>query len=112
MNPGKLNSRIVIKRIVKSDDGYGGFTNTISVYNTIWGDVKQISGKRESDNGQRSTKTEVELICRADTIDAVISGCGQDWLFQVEGNSDTYRINDLFQSELKYFTKIIGTKIV
>ena len=111
MNPGKLNSRVIIKRIVKSSDGYGGFTNSISVYNTIWGDVKQISGKRESDNGQRSTKTMVEIICRADTIETITTNVGDDWIFQIEGNDDTYRIDDLFQSELKYFTKIIGTKI-
>lgn len=110
MNPGKLNSRVIIKQINKSSDGYGGFTNTVSTYDTIWGDVKQISGKRDSENGQRSTKTQVEVICRAKTIDAVNAGAGDDWIFQVEGNSNTYRINEIYESELKYFTKIIGTK--
>lgn len=111
MNPGKLNSRILIKQINKSSDGYGGYSNTVSTYDTIWGDVKQISGKRDSENGQRSTKTEVEIICRAKTIDAVNAGATKDWTFQIEGNSDTYRVNQMYQSELKYFTKIIGTKI-
>ena len=60
MNPGKLNTRIIIKQLIKSADGFGGFTNTVTTYATIWGDVKQISGKRDTNNGQRSTKTQVE----------------------------------------------------
>ncbi len=41
----------------------------------------------------------------------VNAGATKDWTFQIEGNSDTYRVNEMYQSELKYFTKIIGTKI-
>lgn len=111
MNPGELNTRIIIKQLIKSADGFGGFTNTVTTYGTIWGDVKQISGKRDTNNGQRSTKTQVEVICRARTIDDVNANATEDWIFQIEGNNLTYRVNDLFQSELKYYTKIIGTKI-
>ena len=100
MNPGELNTRIIIKQLIKSADGFGGFTNTVTTYGTIWGDVKQ-----------RSTKTQVEVICRARTIDDVNANATEDWIFQIEGNNETYRVNDLFQSELKYYTKIIGTKI-
>ncbi len=109
MNPGKLNTRIAIKNIVKSSDGYGGFTNTITTTDTIWGDVKEVSGKRDTQNGQRSTKTQVEVICRAKTIDNVNSNANDDWTFEIEGSN--YRVNEIYESELKYYTKIIGTKI-
>tara|TARA_R100001244_G_scaffold38568_1_gene34881 strand:- start:159 stop:485 length:327 start_codon:yes stop_codon:yes gene_type:complete len=107
MNPGKLNTRVIIKQFNNTSDGYGGVTNTLSTYSTIWANVKQIDGEKSSKYGQRETKTNVELLCRAETIDQLPG----EYVFQIDGSSDNYRINNVFESEFKYITKIIGTKI-
>ena len=108
MNPGKLNTRVIIKQINNTADSYGGYTNTLTTYSTIWANVKQIDGEKSSKYGQRETKTNVELLCRAETIDGINL---TEYVFQIDGSSDNYRINNVFESEFKYITKITGTKI-
>ena len=51
MNPGKLNTRIVIKQLSKASDGFGGFQDGDTTYSTIWANYKQIKGDRSSENG-------------------------------------------------------------
>ena len=43
MDAGKLDSKITIKRLVKSPDEFGGFTSTLSEVATVWCNLKQIS---------------------------------------------------------------------
>jgi len=44
MDAGKLDSKITIKRLIKSPDEFGGFTSTLSEVATVWCNLKQISG--------------------------------------------------------------------
>jgi len=110
MNPGKLNTRVLIKQLLKSDDGYGGFTNTLTTYDTIWASVKQVDGDRSSEFGQIETKVRVELLCRKNTITPITDAI-KEFIFQIEGNDVNYRVNNIYQSEFKHITKITGTKI-
>tara|TARA_R100001460_G_scaffold78266_1_gene119285 strand:- start:64 stop:405 length:342 start_codon:yes stop_codon:yes gene_type:complete len=111
MNPGKLNTRIVIKQLSKASDGFGGFQDGDTTYSTIWANYKQIKGDRSSENGQRQTKTNVQLICRTATIDSINTGASTNWFFQVENETGDYRINDIFESDYKNYTTIIAEKI-
>ena len=111
MNPGKLNTRIIIKQLTKTADGFGGYQDGSSQYTEIWANYKELRGPRSSENGQRQTETFVQLICRTDTIKAINAGASSNWFFEVEGESVDYRINDIYQSDYKNFTTIIGVKV-
>jgi hypothetical protein len=112
MNPGKLNTRIQIKQMSKTGDGFGGWTSSVSNYIAIWAKFSELSGIRETTDGQRQTRTEVELICRSDTINFIKDNIGgQEWFFEIEGNAKDYRINEIYESDYKNHSKIKGTKI-
>jgi len=108
MNPGKLNTRIVIWQLTQITDGYGGFLEGTNEFSTIWVNYKQLKGDRSTENGQRATRTDVELIARTDTIDYVNANATSNWFFKIEGESDTYRINNIFESEYKNHINILG----
>jgi hypothetical protein len=99
MQSGKLNSRITIKRLVKTDDGFGGFNSTLSDIATVWCDLKQISGEISDKFGKREHETKIELLM-------IIIGD----IFIVENDSQNYRINEKFDSELKFLTRLTATK--
>jgi|14BtaG_2_1085337.scaffolds.fasta_scaffold104286_2 head-tail adaptor len=111
MNPGKLNTRIVIWQLTKVADSYGGFQEGSTEYITIWANYKQLKGDRSTENGQRATRTDVELISRTNTIDFINTNATSNWYFKVEGESDNYRINNIYESEYKNYTTINATKI-
>ena len=107
MNIGKLNTRIQIKKLTNVSDNFGAWTNSVTDYIDIWAKYKQVKGLRTTTDGQRQTRTEVELICRADTIDFIDTNIGgQEWFFQIDGVNEDYRINDIYESEYKNYTKI------
>jgi hypothetical protein len=106
MQSGKLNSRITIKRLVKTDDGFGGFNSTLSDIATVWCDLKQISGEISDKFGKREHETKIELLMRKKTSDLIIIGD----IFIVENDSQNYRINEKFDSELKFLTRLTATK--
>ena len=82
MNAGKLDKRVLIKRQTKTSDGFGGFTSISATQNTIWANVS-------------FTKGDVTL-----TTD----------LLQIENISGLYQINDMYDANYKYYTKLIATK--
>ena len=106
MQSGKLNSKITIKRLIKTDDGFGGFTSTLSDIASVWCDLKQISGEIGDSFGKRSHETRVEILMRKKTADLIIIGD----IFIVGTGSQNYRINEKFDSELNFMTKLIATK--
>lgn len=106
MQSGKLNSRITIKRLVKTDDGFGGFNSTLSDIASVWCDLKQISGEISDKFGKREHETKIELLMRKKTSDLIIIGD----IFIVENDSQNYRINEKFDSELKFLTRLTATK--
>lgn len=109
MDAGKLNDRVILKTISKTSDGYGGFTDSVSTNKTIWANVQDISGEIKSENGRRSWNTQIEIICRKKAVDSVNP---RTHVLQVEGNATEYRINEIFNTDQKYYTKILATKIL
>ena len=108
MQSGNLNSKITIKRLSKTADGFGGFTSTLSDVATVWCDLKQISGEIIDNFGKREHETRVEILMRKETADLIVIGD----IFIVGTNPQNYRINEKFQSELDFITKLTATKSV
>lgn len=107
MDAGKLDTRVVVKRLTKSADGYGGFSSTKATVSTIWAFKKDISGDINSDNVHRKIYTDIELIVRKKTAETI-----QDTdILQIEGTSNEYRINAMFDSSHKYYSTIKAIKI-
>jgi len=104
MNSGDLDTRVAIKRLTKSADGYGGTTAAKSTASTIWAKKMDISGKFDSENGRRKIYTDIELIVRKKTAETIQDN---DLL---EVGSDEYRIMEIFDSKHKYFTTIRAIK--
>ena len=103
MQAGKLNSKITIKRLVKSPDGFGGFTSTLSTVASVWCDLKQINGEISE---KCDHEIEVEILMRKKTADLIVIGD----IFTIEGGSQNYRINEKFELDLDFHTKLTATK--
>lgn len=107
MDAGKLDTRVVVKRLTKTADGYGGTTASKSEISTIWAYKKDTSGDITTQNVQRKKFVDIELVVRKKTADTI----EDNDILQIEGNSTEYRINSIFDSEHKYFTTIKATRI-
>lgn len=107
MDAGKLDTRILVKRLTKTSDGFGGTTSSETTAFTIWAKKKDKRGEVKSVNSQRKLYTEIELIVRKKTADNLV----YTDILQIENESDKYRINELFDSQEKYFTTIKATRI-
>ena len=107
MNSGKLNTRVLIKRLSKTSDGYGGSSSTISTYKTIWANKKEKSGEIQMSNGKINRYIEIELIVRKRTADEILNND----ILQIDGNSSTYRVNGIFESKQDFYKIIKATKI-
>lgn len=106
MNAGKLDKRVLIKRQTKSSDGFGGFTSTSATNNTIWAKVDYVAGEVENTSGRRKRKLIVEIIVRKKAADNILITD----LLQIENITGLYQINDIFDADYKYYTKIIASK--
>ena len=106
MNAGKLDKRVLIKRQTKSSDGFGGFTSTSATNNTIWAKVDYVAGEVENTSGRRKRKLVVEIIVRKKAADNILITD----LLQIENITGFYQINDMFDADYKYYTKIIASK--
>ena len=107
MDAGKLNQRITIKRLTKSSDGFGGFNSTLSDVKTMWCSLKEISGEVKDEFGKRERYVEVELLVRKKSANDITIGD----IFIAEGNTDEFRINNMYQSKLDFYVEIKATKI-
>lgn len=107
MDAGKLDTRVIVKRLTKTNDGYGGTTATKATQTTIWAYKVDVSGDIKTQNVQRKKFIDIELVVRKKTADDILD----EDILQIEGNSTEYRINEKFDSEHKYFTTIRATKI-
>jgi len=106
MQSGKLNSKIIIKRLVRTADNFGGFTSTLSDVATVWCDLKQISGEINEKFGKREHEIQVEVLLRKKTADLILIGD----IFIVQNGTQKYRINEKYQFDLDYLTKLTATK--
>lgn len=104
---GDLKQRIIVSRLTKSADGYGGWTSTTAVIGTYWCRVMETSGDISAKNGIRSLETDIEIMIRKPTSDLIQN---QD-IIQVEGNASTYRINSGYQTIENFWVKMTATKI-
>jgi len=106
MQAGKLDSKITIKRLTKVADGFGGYNSTLGTIATVWCHLTQIKGEIKDKFGKRGQDIDVEITMRKNTADLIQLGD----VFTLEGATQTYRINDKFEFDLDFFTKLLATK--
>ena len=103
-----LKQRILIKRMAKSDDGYGGTTpGGYVTIDTVWCRVQETKGDIDERIGIRLKSTEIEITIRKETADLIAN----EDVLQVEGYSALYRINSGFQTFENFWVKMTATKI-
>lgn len=108
MDAGKLNKRVVIKRQSKTSDGYGGTTSTLATQATVWAKVTQKKGKVEETNYKRGRFLEADFIMRSKTVTENVT---DDDLLQIQGESNYYRITEIFEHVDKYYTTVKGVLV-
>lgn len=108
MDAGKLNTRVTVKRFTETSDGYGGTTTATTDITTIWASKKEISGEIKTQDGRRLLHNIMELTVRKKTADNIRF----DDLLQVESETDTYRIIELFDSKQDFMTTIKAVKVI
>ena len=106
MNSGKLDTRVLIKRQSKTVDGFGGFTSTLATQTTIWANVNYTGGDVATKNGKRDRNLVIELTVRKKTADDIATTD----LLEIENESGQFQINNMFNSNYKYYTTITATK--
>jgi|TARA_Y100000052_G_scaffold25559_1_gene29228 transcription elongation factor GreA-like protein len=106
MQAGKLDSKITIKRFSKIADGFGGFNSTLSTIATVWCNLTQLKGEIKDKFGKRQQDIDIELTMRKKTADLIQLGD----VFTLEGETQKYRINDKFEFDLDFYTKLLATK--
>jgi len=107
MNAGKLNTRIEVKRLTKTSDGFGGTTSTNSTVETLWANKKDVKGDITATEGKRGRSVEVELELRKKAADQILDND----LIKIEGKDGLYRINGIYDSKQDFFTVIKATKL-
>ena len=107
MNAGKLNTRIEVKRLTKTSDGFGGTTSTNATVDTFWANKKDVKGDITATEGKRGRSVEVELELRKKAADQILDND----LIKIEGKDGLYRINGIYDSKQDFFTVIKATKL-
>jgi hypothetical protein len=107
MNAGKLNTRIEVKRLTKTPDGYGGTTSTNATVETLWANKKDVKGDITATEGKRGRSLQIELEMRKKAADQILDND----LIKLEGKDGLYRINGFYDSEQDFFTVIKATKL-
>ena len=103
-----LKQRILIKRMSKTSDGFGGTTNGGYVtIDTVWCRVQETKGNIDEKMGIRLLSTEIEITIRKETADLIAN----EDVLQVEGFAALYRINSNFQTFENFWVKMTATKI-
>jgi head-tail adaptor len=102
-----LKQRVIVKRLTKTADGYGGWTSTKSTVGTYWCSVRETSGEIDAKNGIRLHEVKIDLVMRKPTSDLIQT----EDILQVEGASAEYRLNSLFQTFENFWVKATLTKI-
>lgn len=107
-NASLLKQRIIIKRMAKDSDGYGGTTSAGYVdIDTVWCRVQETKGPIDERMGIRLKSTEIEITIRKETADLIAN----EDVLQVEGSPKLYRINSNFQTFENFWVKMTATKI-
>jgi len=107
MDAGKLNTRVEVKRLTKTPDGFGGTTSTSATAETFWAHKKDIKGDVTATEGKRGRSVEIELELRKKAADQILDND----VIKLEGKSGLYRINGFYDSKQDFFTIIKATKL-
>ena len=108
MDAGKLDTRVEIKTLTKSSDGYGGTTSTLTDYATIWAYVREVSGDVDEDGLDRGRRKKIELVVRKETADD--KSLSEDNLLRLEGETGDFRVVSMMEHTYKKYTKITAVK--
>lgn len=107
-NASLLKQRILIKRMAKTADGYGGTTpGGYVTIDTVWCRVQETKGGIDERMGIRLKSTEIEITIRKETADLIAN----EDVLQVEGYPALYRLNSGFQTIENFWVKMTATKI-
>ena len=108
MDAGQLQSRIFFFRSSLTADGFGGFTTASTSSATALAKYRELDGKIEDENGIRERSLVAELTCRKKDV----SNVNVNDTFRVDSNTASdYRIDNIFESDYKYFVTIRGVLI-
>ena len=106
MNAGKLEACVLIKRRAKPAYVFGGFSSNLATQTAIWANVNYTGGDVATKNGKRDRNLIIELIVRKKTADDI----NTTDLLEIENVSGQFQINNMFDSNYKYYTTITATK--
>lgn len=107
MTASDLKQRIIVKRLTKTTDSYGGFTSIKSTIGTYWCMVKETSGDVEEKDMRTQLRTRIEIYLRKKTADNILIND----IIQVEGDSAEYRYNGKFQTIENFWVMAVATKV-
>ena len=107
MNAGKLNTRVEIKRLTKTADGFGGTTSTNATIDTLWANKKDVKGEITATEGNRGRSLEIELEFRKKAADQILDND----MIKLEGKDGLYRINGIYDSKQDFLTVVKATKL-
>ena len=106
MKIGNLDTRVLVKRLTKTSDGFGGYTSTNATEYTIWASVKELSGEITTQNGKRDRYLSIQVKCRKKTADQILD----EDLLQIENVTGFYRINNRYDDVQDFYTTIEATR--
>jgi head-tail adaptor len=108
MDAGKLDTRVEIKTLTKTSDGFGGFTATASVSATVWAYVKEVKGDVQSNEYTRGRYLNVDIVLRDKTFDE--NNINESTILKVQSKDGDYRITGIYEGFKNKFVKISATK--
>lgn len=106
MDSGKLNTRITIKRLVKTADGFGGYTSTTTTLKSIWAYKTETNGEVILENGKRIRYLNADFTIR----EKALNGFTINDLIFVNDETEGYRIHNIVMTDMKDFIIIKGIK--
>jgi head-tail adaptor len=107
MDAGKLNTRVEVKRLTKTPDGFGGTTSNSATVETLWAFKKDVKGDITATEGKRGRSVEIELELRKKAADLI----QDNDILKIENKPGTYRINGIYDSKQDFLTVIKATKL-
>lgn len=107
-NASILKQRIIVKRLVKTSDGYGGtLSSSQTTIGTFWCKVQEMNGEIRNKDGIRLHDVSIEIIIRKETASLIQN----EDVIEVEGSGVQYRINSSFQTIENFWVKMTATKV-
>jgi len=108
MDAGKLDTRVELKELTKTSDGYGGFTSTETTVATVWAYVREVKGDIQTDTYTRGRYLNVEIVMREKTVDD--NNIDEGTILKIQNKTGDYRITGIYEGFKGKFVKISATK--